>query len=390
MFRKLTQSLGALAKMFMVGMLLFSGIGFLDARSPAKELATLDERIAFAQHSFEDVYYELVKQGFFDAYYNNNLVVHAKIDENFAQEGGVLLYLIDWLDKRNDRDSLYLLKKLNKYLYLEFYQTLCSLDAQKNQNGKLLRIYKGIFKSKSGTTSGAIAPYRAELSKLITLISMFNLTKQSYEKKREAMAYALHKIENHFLAINTSLVEKSVSDEDIKDFIQILQTHVTREPIIKPSIVKGFLAFSIIAAGLTTAAWFGADYLNEQVPVENPAEGQPAEQKRIAKEWKALLAWFKDRGNEVADLTITPIAKKLSSEIAGALIAKATQRGENGKNLIAQELVAPIADQIQGKIISFPKQAGSAFFGWTEGLVRGVVEKISGGRVQPPPAIPHL
>ena len=67
----------------LVGFFLFS-INSLEARTSIKNVATLDERITVARDSFEDIYYELVKQGFFDVYYNNNLILSPKINENFT------------------------------------------------------------------------------------------------------------------------------------------------------------------------------------------------------------------------------------------------------------------------------------------------------------------
>ncbi len=316
MLRNTMSGLSGAIKTFIASIILLASINTLDARSSAINIASLDERISLARNSFEDVYYELVKQGFFDVYYNNNLI---------APEREVLLYLIDWLDKRNDRDSRYLLKKLNKYLYLEFYQTLCAVDAQKNQNGTLLHTFKGIFKSKVGTPSGVIAPYRAELSKMATLISMINSTKQPYEKKREAMAYILDKTENKILAINASLIEKGIADADIKVFIRTLQAFITNEPIIKPSMVKGVVITSIVIACLAGASFTTWKYVIPQ--------------------WDEVLDWADVKLQRAAEKILKPFGKQIGESMTAGVLAKLeTQKAD--LLILVKQMGKDIADAL--------------------------------------------
>ncbi len=293
-------------------------------------LSTLDSRISHARESFEEIYYELVKQGFFDTYYNNNLIINTKIDEKIAQEGEIFLYLIDWLNKREDRDSYYLLKKLSKYLYLEFYRIICKVDAQKNQNSTLLHMLKDIYKSKIVTPYGTRAPFRAILSKMILLIFMINATQQSYDKKREAMAYTLHKIEDELFAINASLFEKPITDDLIKNFIQTLQTHITKEPLVKPSIVKR-VVITIIIVGAIIALVF--------VVYQNSGS---------IKDWFSNLAkqledGFKTIGKGMAEGMVTEIKNQKLGEQFGRDFIAGMARDNGGQpnpdsSLLAQNL----------------------------------------------------
>ncbi len=264
MFKQYLFGTSKVVKILAMSFVFCAGFGFVTARSPLKSLATLDERINYAQKAFEDVYYELVKQGFFDTFYNNNLVLRTKIDEKFILEGEPFLKLIDWLDKRNDRDSRYLLKKLSKYLYLEFYRVLCVVDVQRkkeemiNYRGTLLCVFKDLYKSKQAAPCGIIAPFRAVLSEMIAFVFMINLVKQPYEKKREIMAYKLHQIENKLLLINADFLEKRVDDKTIKNFIQDLQVYITKEPVIKTSMIRGVMMTSIVImclAGVGFTTW---------------------------------------------------------------------------------------------------------------------------------------
>ncbi len=237
MLKKTLHQIKTIMSLLLVSLYFISSYSFA-VHSSCKEVITLDERIIRTRDSFEDVYYELVKQNFFGDYYNNNLIIKTKIDTTFLREGEVFLYLIDWLDKQNDRDSQYLLKKLSKYLYLIFYQHLCLIDTQKNQSCSLLRMLKDIYKNKIPTPYGIFAPFRAALSELIVLIFIFNFSQLSYEKKRESMAYMLHQMENKFLVINTGILQKKIADEHIKEFIQVLQAHITKEPLVHQSVIK--------------------------------------------------------------------------------------------------------------------------------------------------------
>jgi hypothetical protein len=114
---------------------------------------------------------------------------------------------------------------------------------------------KNIYKSKIVSPYGIEAPFRAVLSKLIVLIFMINLTRMPYEKKRETIAYMLHKMENQFLIVNASLFEKQISDETIKTFIQTLQTYITKEPLVRPSMVKGVIITLVVITCLTGTAF---------------------------------------------------------------------------------------------------------------------------------------
>ena len=79
----------------------------------------LGGKIEIAREGFENIYYELVKKGHFNSSYCKNLIIDSSLSGDVQEEGVILFSLIGWLDKKNDIDSLFLLRKLNKLYFLE-------------------------------------------------------------------------------------------------------------------------------------------------------------------------------------------------------------------------------------------------------------------------------
>lgn len=243
-----------------IQLLIFLCIGFcftqINAGTIIDPVFNVQEKVDNARESFEDIYYELIKQGFFDDYYNNNMIIDARINDSFKENGKILLILIEWLEKTNNRDSRFLLKKLNKYFYLQLYALVNQLDVVHKKEGRLLGLLHDLYFVKTPTPCGIIAPFRTNLSQMAILIGMFNVAQIPYEQKREALSFVLEKIQRQLLVKNVELLDKKIDDEKIKEFVQAMQSFATREPLVKPSVVKKIVLTTIIISAICVGIYF--------------------------------------------------------------------------------------------------------------------------------------
>ena len=80
----------------------------------------LDFQIKTLRETVEATYYHMLEQGHFPLSYNNNLVINATLDKyglDVQKEASVLMHLIEWLAKQNDRNSIFLLHKINELFF---------------------------------------------------------------------------------------------------------------------------------------------------------------------------------------------------------------------------------------------------------------------------------
>lgn len=219
------------------------------------------DKVEAARESFEEVYYEQVKQDLFGDFYNNNLIIGTRLDSNFYENGQILLTLIDWLEKNNNRDTRYLLKKLNKYFYLQLYRLVNQIDMGQKKEGKLLGLLHELYHVKMPTPYGIVAPFRTDLSQISILIAIFNASQLPYEAKREALNFMLDKVQKKMLIQNKELLHKDIDENKIKEFIQAMQTFATKEPLVQSSAIKKFLLTMLIVGVIIGAGYLTWSYV---------------------------------------------------------------------------------------------------------------------------------
>jgi len=223
--------------LFMITTALFS----LSSPESSAQVLNLQKNIHRARASFEDVYYELLKNNYFNEYYNNNLIINTDTQGDFYENGIVLFKLIEWLQQNDSRDSRFLLKRMNKLFYLEFYRFICKMDQEKTRDGVLFELFSKIFYYKVPSVhvgNTPVPPFQTTLTKATLLIFTMNSANMYYDAKRESLIFALDAIRQEMLDINATLGDHKIDDHEIRKFFAKLQAHATQEPIVKPGSIK--------------------------------------------------------------------------------------------------------------------------------------------------------
>src|SRR5579862_1940296 len=166
-------------KKFMKSILFMIVVSFLSLSHGTchGQMLNLQKNINQARESFEDVYYELLKSNYFDEYYNNNLIINTELNSDFYQNGIILFKLIEWLQQNDNRDSRFLLKRMNKLFYLELYRFICKMDSEKTRDGRLFDVFSKIYHYKVPSVHVGVSPvppFQTTLTKAIVLIFTMN------------------------------------------------------------------------------------------------------------------------------------------------------------------------------------------------------------------------
>ncbi len=205
----------------------------------------LDTRIQQAYDSFENRYYQLVENGHFPLSYNNNLIINASLFPDVQKEGSIIIKLIEWLEQQDDADSIYLLRRLNKFYFLKFHQFICSMNLKKEYVAKILEHCQTFYSLKAINKSIVLKPFQSALSKLFIMIYMINESFLSYEQKRETLAHSIDKIKREMLSINKQF-GPVIDEKKITSFIMLLETYGAKEPLVQSSKLKKVVIISVI------------------------------------------------------------------------------------------------------------------------------------------------
>lgn len=244
-----------LGRLLILVLCLFSFIGQCESRGTLPPLYDFKKKVERARSSFEDVYYELVKSHFFDDVnnpntpYSNNLIISTSLNDDPVMQGTILLGLISWLEKKNDRDSRFLLRKINRLYHLEFHRTLSSLNS-KNENYKdsLLGSFHELSKYKVFNVAiGADYPFGTTITKAVLTLLVVNKTSVPYAEKKESVLYTLEKIKQEMFAINSNLGKDKVDEEFIRAFIFGLEKFGVRETLVESKFFRNVVIFTILA-----------------------------------------------------------------------------------------------------------------------------------------------
>ena len=198
-----------------------------------------------------------------------------KLSENFKlkpnltgrilDNGPVLLNLIEWLDKnkKNDIAGLLLLRKLNRFLYLEFRHFVGHLNVNKKYEGRLVGLLHNFYKFKVPAKVGSVEeklkyefPFQATISKAMLFILIVNASSLNYDEKVENVAYFLDKIRRELLEIKSHYSDGcNIRTADVNDFVELLQTYAAKEPLLGPNYLKRILIISMIIGVIALAVW---------------------------------------------------------------------------------------------------------------------------------------
>ncbi len=268
--------------------LLWVSVGY--AHRPLHQVlneGTIEQQIDQARENFEGVYYQLVEKGHFPLDYNNNLIIHADLEDDTTHNGMILLGLIEWLEKQEDRDSAFLLRKFNKLFFLEFHRTLARMNLRNTSVADLVRQLHDLYQSKVTVNGYLITPFRSMVSKCFLMISIVNESDQRYEARKEMLLYTLDKVKRELLLINRRLDEKRLEESLIESFIMNLGVYAAKEPLVKSGIVKK------VAIGIAVVAVVG--FLVHKIFLNK----------------KEIKAWMKQTGKDIREFFIEPIGEGL-------------------------------------------------------------------------------
>jgi hypothetical protein len=207
----------------------------------------IDAQIEQEQEALEGRYYQLLENGYFPASYNNNLIIDTSLTYNVTKEGQVLLTLIQWLEKQDDRDSVYLLKKINKLFFLRFHQLMYGMKLSKEERAWSLQRFQDLYRFKAPMGNVVKTPFRTMMTKVLLLIYITNASEMGYEKKQETMAYVLDKVKKEMILVNRQLDNSyKLSEDSIKDFVTMLEVYAVKEPIVKTNSLKKFIVITVV------------------------------------------------------------------------------------------------------------------------------------------------
>jgi len=221
-----------------------------------------------AKIEFQDLYKYIMDQGGFAQSPDERFDLDSNITGHILDNGPVLLSLIDWLDKNKQDDAigLLLLRKLNRYLYLEFRHFVGQLKVNKKYEGKLVGLLHDFYKFKVPAKIGTVEeklkfsyPFQAALSKAMVFILIVNGSYLGYDEKVENIAYYLDKIRRELIGIKNSHENCTLRTTDVNDFIELLQTYATKEPLLGPNYMKRILVTVAVIAVIALVVWLAWD-----------------------------------------------------------------------------------------------------------------------------------
>lgn len=215
----------------------------------------LSKKVERSRGSVEDIYYELLKNHFFDdvnnpeSIYANNLVLSTNLDEDPVARGTILLNLIAWLEKKNNRDGRFLLHKINRLYQLEFHRTLSALNPKyESYQDSLLSSFHDLSTYKTFHPAyGVLYPFGTSITKAVLTLFIINKTAIPFEQKRESVLYTIEKIKQEMLFVNSNLGKEKIDEGLIRSFIFGLEKFGVRETLVESKLFRNLLLLSTAA-----------------------------------------------------------------------------------------------------------------------------------------------
>ncbi len=229
---------------------------------------SLSDKIDIAQKDCEGFYKDLLEQDYLPKDSDLGLEARRDISNSIIRNSTLLLNLINWLDKNGESDPIgfLFLRKLNRYLYLQFRSFVGQLKMDKKDEGHLVGLLHDIYKFKVPADIGLSEaklkysyPFQNTLSKAILSILILNASDLEYKKKVGSVAYFLDKIRRDLLDIRSQHESCGLTTEDFDDFIELLQAYSTKEPVVGQNNFKFLLITLTIAGVIILVVWLACD-----------------------------------------------------------------------------------------------------------------------------------
>lgn len=227
----------------------------------SQEVIGLRKLVEVAKDSFESAYFDtLIKnEKFFNDAYNNNLVISSEIDWDFSNNGATFMKLIDFLEKKNDAESLLILSRLNEFYYHTFHQHLSHLDVPREKQVALISALHYLYSFKDANGKEVL---RSMLTRVFIYTIMVEMIGLHYYEKKEVLFLAY---EEFRAALKNLLAEHAINIEALKQveiFINDLSAYGMKEPIVKPHnfkrwVIKALLVGAVVGGVYYTGEHFG-------------------------------------------------------------------------------------------------------------------------------------
>ena len=339
-----------------------------------------------AKESFIGSYFNLLKQGHFSSMqegvspYSNNLIISADVDSYFPQNGPIILALIEWLQRDENSVSKFLLRKLNKYFYLELHSFISQqMEIPQEERAELLGAVHSLYRyevdnrdCKGPKESRFSYPFQSVLSKISIAIYMVVYNSEMYYyERRESVVYYFEKLRTEIIDINESLANP-IEKYMVHRLMLLFEAYTIQEPVVKRTNLKR--AFIITGIVLSVAAVLG--YFA----------------------YKGGFKWLNKRlfemSDSIGDGLANAIVRKLkveSEDITKALIKGASGKEaeaavENAVKVAVQELdkgaigqgVLEVVDVMKTKVVPAVDGAVAAITEKVVPALDGAVEAITG------------
>lgn len=215
----------------------------------------LKRSVAAAQDSFEETYIQtlLNNEKFFDDAYNNNLVLTSEIDWNFAQNGLIFMRLIDFLEKKEGKEAVLMLTKLNELFYLLFHRHLSHLDLPAEKQVSAIRSLHYLFNFKDASGNAIL---RSNLTRILIYTMMVETLGLHYYEKKEIVFFALEDFRAALKAGVSSVANNADALSATESLIDILAAYGMKEPIIKPRNFKKWAIIFIVGATIAAICYY--------------------------------------------------------------------------------------------------------------------------------------
>lgn len=199
------------------------------------------------------------------------------VDSNFSTKGPGLLKLIEDLhekkqelqasentEQKNTAQLMtFTLDKINEFFGLKLHCLLCFINDNKINTGSA---FKGFFSLQNYSFEDEESikhPFHQLLTEIAITTMTIKFSKLAYQVKKETLIYNLEQIKKKLFNLNKNLGSKTVNEQEIVEFINILEHATIKEPIVSSDKINFFAKSAIIillAGGLVGYA------LNKEAP----------------------------------------------------------------------------------------------------------------------------